>query len=64
MLFFGITLAAGILVLLGVQKLDIECLNPPQQRPAPSFRVRARSVEVRLPERPNLVNLPQQKASA
>jgi hypothetical protein len=29
MLFFGLTLAGGVLVVLGVQKMDIECLNPP-----------------------------------
>jgi hypothetical protein len=29
MLFFGLTVAAGVLALLGIQKLDIEGVNPP-----------------------------------
>ncbi len=49
MLFFGITFAAGIVAVLAVQKLDIECLNPPASRSASSV---ARSVEVRVAERP------------
>ncbi len=28
MLFFGLTLAVGVLAVLGVQKMDIECVNP------------------------------------
>ena len=49
MLFFGMIFAAGIVAVLALQKLDIECLNPPASRPAPSV---ARSVEVRVTERP------------
>ena len=36
MLFFGISVAAGVVALLAVQKLDIEGVNPPapkRQRP-------------------------------
>jgi len=36
MLFFVISLAAGIAAVLGVQKLDIEAMNAPApKRPAP-----------------------------
>ncbi len=32
MLFFGLTFAAGVAMVLGVQKLDVECANPPAKR--------------------------------
>jgi hypothetical protein len=47
MLFFGSIFAAGIVAVLALQKMDIECLNPPEQNPAPRLWVRARSVELR-----------------
>ncbi len=48
MLFFGISLAAGIFAMLALQKMDVECLNRPESRSAPSA---ARSVGVRLAKR-------------
>ncbi len=49
MLFFGITLAVGVAAVLALQKLDVECLNPPASRPALSG---ARSAKVRLTKQP------------
>jgi hypothetical protein len=35
MLFFGLTLAAGVVAVLAAEKLDIEGLNPPARKRVP-----------------------------
>jgi hypothetical protein len=44
MLFFGISLAVGVVAVLGAQKLNIDGLNPPAARAA-----RKRKASVRAP---------------
>jgi hypothetical protein len=47
MLFFGLTLAVGVLAVLGAQKLDIECVNP-----APPKRLRIKTKSAGKSEAP------------
>lgn len=44
MLFFGLSLAAGVVAVLAAEKLDIECLNPPAQKRIRSKQKAASSV--------------------
>jgi hypothetical protein len=43
MLFFGLSFAAGILALLAVQKMDVECANPPKAPRAPRAKSASRA---------------------